>query len=158
MSKQILEQILENYPKEKDKKLILEAFEFARAAHEGQKRFSGEDYIVHPLRTALILSHLKLDAKTIAAAFLHDVIDDTKVSPLELEKKFGDIETAIYADQSLIGDLVALLAEKNGDVRSGVLNLLSRIGTPYELVNYARGGLSLAQQVRGWFGAAAADP
>ena len=53
------------------------------------------------------------------------------IKALALEKKFGDIETAIYADQSLIGDLVALLAEKNGDVRSGVLNLLSRIGFDY---------------------------
>ena len=50
---------------------------------------------------------------------------------LALEKKFGAIETAVYEDRSLIGNLVALLAEKNGDVRSGVLNLLSRIGFDY---------------------------
>ena len=50
------------------------------------------------------------------------------IKALAHEKKFGDIETAIYADRKLIGELVALLAEKNGDVRSGVLNLLSRVG------------------------------
>jgi len=105
MPKQIPEQILENYPKEKDKKLILEAFEFARAAHEGQKRFSGEDYIVHPLRTALILSHLKLDAETIIAALLHDVIDDTRVSPQELEKKFGEEVALLVYGVSRLGKL-----------------------------------------------------
>ena len=53
------------------------------------------------------------------------------IKALALEKKFGDIETAVYEDRSLIGDLVALLAEKNGDVRSGALNLLSRVGFDY---------------------------
>ena len=53
------------------------------------------------------------------------------IKALAFEKKFGDIETAVYADRSLIGGLVALLAEKNGDVRSGVLNLLSRVGFDY---------------------------
>src|SRR3989304_1503525 len=46
-------------------------------------------------------------------------------------KKFGEIETAVYADRKLIGELVALLGEKNGDVRTGVLNLLSRVGFDY---------------------------
>ena len=50
------------------------------------------------------------------------------IKALAQTKNFGDIETAIYADRTLIGDLVALLAEKDGDVRSGVLNLLSRVG------------------------------
>ena len=53
------------------------------------------------------------------------------IKTLAFAKKFGEIETAVYADRSLIGDLVALLGEKNGDVRSGVLNLLSRVGFDY---------------------------
>ena len=51
-----------------------------------------------------------------------------EIKTLAQEKKFGEIEAAVYKDHALIGDLVALLGEKNGDVRSGVLNLLSRVG------------------------------
>src|SRR5574337_529935 len=53
------------------------------------------------------------------------------IKALAQQKKFGEIETAVYADRSLIGDLVALLGEKNGDIRSGVLSLLSRVGFDY---------------------------
>src|SRR5512145_1885439 len=53
------------------------------------------------------------------------------IKTLAFAKKFGEIETAVYADRSLIGELVSLLGEKNGDVRSGVLNLLSRVGFDY---------------------------
>ncbi len=72
-----------------DKKLIADAFEFAQNAHAGQKRTSGEDYIVHPLNTALTLAQMRVDAKTVAAALLHDVIDDTPITQDELEQKFG---------------------------------------------------------------------
>ncbi|MDP3093172.1 MAG: RelA/SpoT family protein [bacterium] len=89
MPKQTLEEILKNYPEAKDRELISRAFEFAKNAHLGQKRLSGQDYIIHPARTALILSHLKLDAGAVAAGLLHDVLDDTKVSPQELEQRFG---------------------------------------------------------------------
>src|SRR5574341_207705 len=53
------------------------------------------------------------------------------IKALAEAKKFGEIETAVYADRKLIGELVALLGEKNGDVRTGVLNLLSRVGFDY---------------------------
>ena len=53
------------------------------------------------------------------------------IKALALEKKFGDIEKAVYEDRSLISELIALLAEKNGDMRSGALNLLSRVGFDY---------------------------
>ncbi|MSQ11351.1 MAG: bifunctional (p)ppGpp synthetase/guanosine-3',5'-bis(diphosphate) 3'-pyrophosphohydrolase [Dehalococcoidia bacterium] len=70
-------------------RLVREAYEFARACHEGQKRLSGEPYISHPLETALILSDLSLDADTLAAALLHDVIEDCGVSKEDLAAKFG---------------------------------------------------------------------
>ena len=58
------------------------------------------------------------------------LIDMTKpdIKTLAQQRKFGEIENAVYEDRSLIGPLVELLSEKNGDVRSGVLNLLSRVG------------------------------
>lgn len=101
---QTLDKIIEKY-NGKDKKLILEAFYFAKAAHQGQKRFSGEDYIVHPLRAALILSHLNVDANSIAACLLHDVIDDTEVSSQKLEEKFGEEISFLVKGVSRLGKI-----------------------------------------------------
>lgn len=79
------------------KTLILEAFEFAKKAHAGQKRRSGEDYIEHSLSTAKILSEIGMGSKTIAAGLLHDVPEDTPVTLAEVEKKFG-LEIATMVD------------------------------------------------------------
>jgi GTP pyrophosphokinase len=67
----------------------MRAFEFAKKAHEGQKRVSGEDYIVHPCAVVDILVDMKMDVTTIMAAFLHDVLEDTSVSDVEMAAKFG---------------------------------------------------------------------
>ncbi len=72
-----------------DAKVIEKAFCFAQKAHQGQKRKSGEDYIYHCLGTAETLALLKLDAETIAAGLLHDVVDDTKATGKQLKKEFG---------------------------------------------------------------------
>lgn len=64
-------------------------YKFAAAAHDGQKRVSGEEYIYHPLGVAKILTDLQLDCVSIAAAILHDVVEDTAVTINELEQKFG---------------------------------------------------------------------
>lgn len=69
--------------------IIEEAYDFARMAHEGQKRLSGEPYVEHPINTALFLADLNLDATTLAAALLHDVIEDCDVSYEEIQQKFG---------------------------------------------------------------------
>ncbi len=61
----------------------MEAYEFA-AAHEGQQRHSGEPYISHPVAVATILAELKLDAQTLMAALLHDVIEDTGVAKADI--------------------------------------------------------------------------
>ena len=59
--------------------LVERALEFANAAHEGQTRRSGEPYVEHPVEVASYLADLNLDAPTIAAALLHDVIEDCEV-------------------------------------------------------------------------------
>jgi GTP pyrophosphokinase len=82
---------------EEDLKLVKRAYDFAAKAHEGQKRKSGEPYIVHPLSTAMRLIEARLDAKTIAAALLHDVCEDTRCRPEDLSKEFGD-EIAFLVD------------------------------------------------------------
>lgn len=70
-------------------KVITEAYHFAVAAHEGQKRRSGEDYIQHPIATAKLLAEIGMGGKTIAAGLLHDVPEDTARTLEEVEKKFG---------------------------------------------------------------------
>ena len=72
-----------------DVALVSRAFEFSESAHRGQFRKSGEPYITHPLAVASILSQWRLDAQGLAAALLHDVMEDTSVTKSELEKKFG---------------------------------------------------------------------
>jgi len=69
--------------------IILKAFNYAEKAHQGQKRSSGEPYIIHPLEVALILLELGLDPDTIAAGLLHDVVEDTGSALQEVEDEFG---------------------------------------------------------------------
>ena len=80
---------LGNYLPAPDVALVSRAFEFSESAHRGQFRKSGEPYITHPLAVATILSQWRLDAQGLAAALLHDVMEDTSVSKSELEITFG---------------------------------------------------------------------
>ena len=75
---------------DKEHTLIKKAFDFAAAAHAGQKRKSGAPYIVHPLATATRLAEIGLDSQTIAAALLHDVCEDTTHTIEEIRSLFGD--------------------------------------------------------------------
>ncbi len=72
-----------------DKKLITKAYHCAIKAHGGQKRFSGEDYITHPLAVANILMELRADGETIAAALLHDTVEDTTLTLEQIKVEFG---------------------------------------------------------------------
>ena len=69
---------------------IMQAYEFAAKAHAGQQRYSGEPYISHPVAVATILAELKLDAQTLMAALLHDVIEDTGVAKADIAGMFGE--------------------------------------------------------------------
>jgi len=77
--------------------LVFKAFEFAKKAHSGMKRASGEDYILHPLEVAHTIYNWGLDESSVAAAFLHDVVEDTKYSLKEIKKNFGE-EVAFLVD------------------------------------------------------------
>ena len=74
----------------KDLELLYKAHDFAKKAHEKQKRASGEEYFIHPCTVAKILVDLGLDSATVAAAFLHDVLEDTPVSEGDIKKEFGE--------------------------------------------------------------------
>ncbi|MCR5560166.1 MAG: bifunctional (p)ppGpp synthetase/guanosine-3',5'-bis(diphosphate) 3'-pyrophosphohydrolase [Schwartzia sp.] len=82
---------------EADLDVIYSAYELARKAHEGQKRASGEEYIIHPLNVAKILCDMHLDEATISAALLHDVVEDTTYTIEEMQEQFGD-EIAMLID------------------------------------------------------------
>ncbi len=69
---------------------IKKAYEIANAAHEGQKRLSGEPYIMHPLSVAVILASLGMDEASIIAAILHDTVEDTTLTHDEVKKEFGE--------------------------------------------------------------------
>ncbi len=76
-------------PPQKDIDLIARAYDFALKAHQGQTRFSGEPYFIHVFQTARNLARYEMDATTIAAGFLHDVLEDTETKEADLEKEFG---------------------------------------------------------------------
>src|SRR5919204_4433052 len=78
------------YNPEVDRELLTRAFRFAAAAHEGQQRRSGEAFIHHPWGAAKICAQLRLDEQTIAAALLHDVVEDTPTELDEVRAEFGD--------------------------------------------------------------------
>lgn len=80
--------IIEHHP-ETNTALIREAFDYARAAHEGQKRFSGEPYFNHVFATALRLATWRMPQNIVIAGILHDVQEDTGKTPEEIEKLFG---------------------------------------------------------------------
>jgi GTP diphosphokinase / guanosine-3',5'-bis(diphosphate) 3'-diphosphatase len=79
-----------SYGPEGTEELIADAYNAAHAAHRGQTRKSGEPFVYHPLATADVLAELRLDPTTIAAALLHDVLEDTGVTKEELSERFGD--------------------------------------------------------------------
>ncbi|NLE74428.1 MAG: bifunctional (p)ppGpp synthetase/guanosine-3',5'-bis(diphosphate) 3'-pyrophosphohydrolase [Actinobacteria bacterium] len=80
-----------------DRALVARAFQVAAAQHRHQRRASGEEYIHHPLGVAIICAQLRLDSYTIAAALLHDVVEDTDIPIDGIRQEFGD-ETALLVD------------------------------------------------------------
>ena len=85
----ILEKIHEVYVSS-DEEMLVKAYHYAQEAHANQKRASGEPYFIHPCAVADILIDLGLDAATVAAALLHDVIEDTDSTAEDIQREFGD--------------------------------------------------------------------
>ena len=91
----VLERAKTYIENEEQLKFIEQAYLFAKEKHAGQFRKSGEDYIVHPLNVAMILTTIYADYQTIAAGFLHDVLEDCDCTPEEMEEKFGSEVTKL---------------------------------------------------------------
>ena len=73
----------------KDQEMVRRAYERAVSAHSGQRRLSGEEYVNHPMEVAAILADLELDAETLAAALLHDTVEDTPLTAEAVNQEFG---------------------------------------------------------------------
>lgn len=78
------------YDTSADAEALMRGYEVAVAAHEGQRRASGESFVEHPLAVAGILADLEMDHQTIAAALLHDVVEDTSITNDQVTAQFGD--------------------------------------------------------------------
>ncbi|MCG9973133.1 RelA/SpoT family protein [Christiangramia crocea] len=126
---------------DEDKKLIRKAFDTAVDAHKDQRRKSGEAYIFHPIAVAkIVASEIGLDATSIAAALLHDVVEDTKYTLEDLKKMFGETVAKIVDGLTKISSLkkdkdVSLQAENfrkmlltlNDDVRVIIIKIADRL-------------------------------
>src|SRR5690606_14319751 len=89
--------LLKTYLSDEDIAFITKAYEYAKKAHEGQYRKSGEPYIIHPIQVAHILAELQMDKVTIAAGLLHDVVEDTEVDLEHIQQQFGE-QVAMLVD------------------------------------------------------------
>mgnify|MGYP006082685093 CR=1 FL=1 len=121
---------IESYLPKSEIKKILKALDFATIAHEGQKRKSGHDYIVHPVEVATHLARLELDTKVIISGLLHDVIEDTKFNSKHITDKFGEE----------ISKIVQSLTKLNADENNLIENLDQK--------NMRRFLVSMAQDIR----------
>ena len=125
-------------PSPEDVALIEKAYEFAKKAHEGHARYSGEPYFIHPAAVAKHLASLSLDAPTIAAALLHDAIEDTHVTSEEVEKEFGPEVLFLVEGVTKLGQhkyqggerhaesLRRLLVATSADIRVLIIKLADR--------------------------------
>jgi GTP diphosphokinase / guanosine-3',5'-bis(diphosphate) 3'-diphosphatase len=87
--RELLRRMRENRPND-DLELVRKAYEFSQKNHAGQHRASGEPYLVHPLEVALVLAEMKMDGVAVAAGLLHDSVEDTSVTIVDIRKEFGE--------------------------------------------------------------------
>src|ERR1700682_837568 len=85
----LMKRMQENSPQE-DLTIVKKAYEFSQKHHSGQQRASGEPYLVHPLEVALVLAEMKMDAVSVAAGLLHDSVEDTSITIVDIRKEFGE--------------------------------------------------------------------
>ena len=125
---------------EKELSVIDKAYKYAYEKHFGQKRLTGEEYIIHPLNVAYILTRISADYETLSAALLHDVVEDCGVSVSEIEKNFGH-NIAILVDgvtkinklnlsgttEALINNQRKILVGLSEDVRVIIIKLADRL-------------------------------
>ena len=85
----LMRRMQENRPQD-DLTIVKKAYDYSLKHHEGQSRASGEPYLVHPLEVALVLAEMKMDPVAVAAGLLHDSVEDTSVTIVDIRKEFGE--------------------------------------------------------------------
>ncbi|RFA12721.1 bifunctional (p)ppGpp synthetase/guanosine-3',5'-bis(diphosphate) 3'-pyrophosphohydrolase [Subtercola boreus] len=126
-----------NHPKA-DLSIIERAYTVAERAHDGQKRRSGEPYITHPVAVAQILAELGIGTKTIAAALLHDTVEDTEYSLDELRAEFGDevamlvdgvtkLDKVTYGESAQAETVRKMIVAMSKDIRVLIIKLADRL-------------------------------
>lgn len=131
--------LMSSAPSADDAALIEKAYDFAQKAHEGQKRFSGEPYFVHPVATAAELAKLGMNAKVVVAGLLHDTVEDAGVTPETIEQEFGKEKRFLVEGVTKLGrykyrgaerhreSLRKLLVATGKDVRVLIIKLMDRL-------------------------------
>ncbi len=136
-----LKEGLSKYLSAKDMLLVEKAYIIASEHHEGQKRKSGEDYIIHPLCVAMILANLHMDVETIVAGILHDIVEDTDYTLDDLKSDFSDSVALLVegvtklTELNLVNDKVEKQAENlrhmfiamSKDIRVVIIKLADRL-------------------------------
>ncbi|WP_082019812.1 RelA/SpoT family protein [Berryella intestinalis] len=130
----------EPYLPESDRDMMRRAFSYARSHHKGQRRKSGEPFVLHPIEVALILTSLRMDAETLCAALLHDTIEDTSATYDDVQREFGTevadlvqgvtkitrIEVESLTDEQA-ATIRKMLVAMNKDIRVIVIKLADRL-------------------------------
>ena len=140
-SKELLQQLLDRIQKNNlnvDTEEISQAFTLANESHTGQKRKSGENYILHPIEVAKILADLKMDTDTIVAGILHDVVEDTLITLPDIEYIFGaDVRKLVdgvtklrnlpRTDSKKIENIRKMVVAMSEDIRVVIIKLADRL-------------------------------
>jgi guanosine-3',5'-bis(diphosphate) 3'-pyrophosphohydrolase len=139
-SMDVLLRTVKGYNAKADLKAIQRAAQFAEAAHVGQKRKSGEDFIEHPIAVSQVLAELGLDTTTLEASLLHDVVEDTDVALEELREGFGDEVAGIVdgltklekiefksREQEQAENVRKMIVAMAGDIRVLLIKLADRL-------------------------------
>lgn len=151
-----LNEVLKTYLKPEEIGHVERAFHFIAREHSTQTRKSGEPYVVHPVAVAEIVAGWRLDLQAIVAALLHDVVEDTKVTPEEVAVEFGDVASMLVdglskldkmkfasKEEAQAESLQKMLMAMTGDVRVILIKLADRLHNMRTL-----GALKREQQVR----------
>ncbi|MDR0950328.1 MAG: RelA/SpoT family protein, partial [Candidatus Ancillula sp.] len=133
----ILRLVHQNYPKA-DLEPIMHAYRFARAAHEGQFRKSGEPYLIHPIEVCRILAEMGLGVESLCAALLHDTIEDTSVTYNDVEVNFNKnianlvegvtkLSKIQYGENASAETIRKMIVAMSKDIRVLVIKLADRL-------------------------------
>jgi len=135
---EILQRTVRKHHPKSDSGLIERAYRVAEKAHEGQKRHSGEPYITHPLAVSQILAELGIGPITIAAALLHDTVEDTSYSLEQLQSDFGTeiamlvdgvtkLDKVKYGDHAQAETVRKMIVAMSKDIRVLLVKLADRL-------------------------------